>query len=151
MIGERCEVEVGGERWSTNQAAPRETASSGKYKAQGRTVALHLLGTSGCMRLSETMDLEIVGQGSSTELKPECCHIGKHLCPGQVSRCRLLYMLLFPICLRRCLQRRALFCAQAPCRHAGTQSLPGKRDCQGVCCSWQRACPSQPPRFPSCF
>lgn len=78
-------MEVGGERWSTNQAAPRETASSGKYKAQGRTVALHLLGTSGCMRLSETTDLEIVGQGSSEELKPESCHIGKHLCPGQVS------------------------------------------------------------------
>lgn len=41
---------------------------------------------------------------------------------------------LFPICLCRCLQRRALFCAEAPYRHAQTQSLPRKNGCQGVCC-----------------
>lgn len=77
-----------------NQAALRETAFSGRYKAQGRTAALHLLGTSGGMPLSETMGLEIVWQGGREKLKPECRHVGKRLCPGQVSRCRLLYMQL---------------------------------------------------------
>lgn len=62
-----------------NHPALRETVFSGRYKAQGRIAALHLLDTSGGMPLSETMGLEIVWQGGSEKLKPECRHVGKRL------------------------------------------------------------------------
>lgn len=62
-----------------NHPALRETVFSGRYKAQGRIAALHLLDTSGGMPLSETMGLEIVWQGGSEKLKPECRHLGKRL------------------------------------------------------------------------
>lgn len=49
-----------GGRWSTKPGHSQGNSLSGRYKAQGRTAALHLLGTSGGMPLSETMGLEIV-------------------------------------------------------------------------------------------
>lgn len=107
------------------QAALRETAFSCRYKAQGRAASLHLLGTSGCMRLSETMDLEIVGQGGSEELKPEPW-------PGvplQASLHAACFQSVYAGACRggRCSVRRLP--TDMP-----KLSLPGKSGCQGVCC-----------------
>lgn len=139
---------MGGGRWEVRggsqiQAALRETAFSGRYKAQGRAASLHLLGTSGCMRLSETMDLEIVGQGGSEELKPESW-------PGvqlQASLQAACFQSVYAGACRggRCSVRRL------PTDMPKLKVFPGKAAAKELAAGWQAACPSQPPRFPSCL
>lgn len=107
------------------QAALRETAFSGRYKAQGRAASLHLLGTSGCMRLSETMDLEIVGQAGSEELKPEPWP-GVHLQASLQAAC---FQSVYAGACRggRCSVRRLP-------TDKSKLSFSGKSGSQGVCC-----------------
>lgn len=117
-----------------NHPALRETVFSGRYKAQGRTAALHLLDTSGGMPLSETMGLEIVWQGGREKLKPECRHVGKRLpwsgVPLQASLHAAHFQSVYTGACRggRCSVRRL------PTDMPRLKVFPGKSGCQGVCC-----------------